>query len=57
VEIRKGAHTVSGKSIMGILGLAMPMGDTFEIIATGEDADKALDRLRALVADRFGEEV
>ena len=47
---------MSGKSIMGLLMLAAPLGDTLKITATGPDADKAVQALAALVKNKFGEE-
>ncbi len=47
--------TVSGKSIMGLLMLAVPLGDTIKITASGTDAVQAVDALCALINDRFGE--
>jgi len=47
---------MSGKSIMGLLMLAAPLGDTLKITATGPDAEKAVNALVALVKNKFGEE-
>lgn len=48
--------SVSGKSIMGLLMLAVPLGDTITVAADGPDESDALKALANLVADRFGEE-
>ncbi len=47
---------VSGKSIMGILMLGVPLGDEIVIKAVGEDAEKAIDALKTLINNRFGED-
>ncbi len=52
----KNGIEVNAKSIMGILMLAMPMGEVFSIKASGEDAHEAVETLCGLVNDRFGEE-
>ncbi len=46
---------VSGKSIMGILMLGVPLGDEILITAKGEDAEEALKALEELINNRFGE--
>ena len=56
VRVRKDAREVSGKSIMGVMMLAAAQGSQITLVAEGEDAEKALDELCGLVADRFGEE-
>lgn len=48
--------SVSGKSIMGLLMLAVPLGDAITVTADGPDETAALQALADLVADRFGEE-
>ncbi|MDR0454584.1 MAG: HPr family phosphocarrier protein [Deferribacteraceae bacterium] len=55
IKIRKNNIEVNGKSILGLLMLAMPVGDTFEIQATGGDASEAVNALTDLVSARFGE--
>lgn len=47
---------VSGKSIMGILMLGVPLGDEVVIKAVGEDAEAALEALKVLINNRFGED-
>lgn len=53
---RSDGVTASGKSIMGLLMLAVPLGEEILIEASGVEADKALDALEKLVNDRFGED-
>ena len=53
---KAGGTPMSGKSVMGLLMLAAPLGDTLKITATGPDAQKAVDALADLVRHKFGEE-
>jgi len=56
VEVIKGDLRVNGKSIMGVLLLAAPMGTHLEVVLDGSDEEDALLSLEALVEDKFGEE-
>lgn len=56
IRVRKEELEVNGKSIMGVMMLAAECGSAITILATGEDAESALDELAALVTNRFGEE-
>lgn len=56
INIKHGNREVSGKSIMGVMMLAVGKGAEFEIIAHGGDAKQALDTLENLILDRFGED-
>ena len=56
VEVEKDGSRVCGTSIMGLMMLGAAMGDSITIHAEGEGADEALEKLVALVEDRFGEE-
>ena len=55
INIKHGSREVSGKSIMGVMMLAVGKGTEIEIIAHGSDASQALDTLENLVLDLFGE--
>jgi phosphocarrier protein len=46
---------VNGKSILGLMMLAAECGSELTIRADGDDADAAVERLCALIADGFGE--
>ena len=46
---------VNAKSIMGVMMLAAECGATITLRATGDDAEAALDALRAVIANKFGE--
>ena len=52
---KEGEIPVSGKSIMGLLMLAVPLGETIKITDNGTDAEEAINALRDLINDRFGE--
>ncbi len=56
INLRRNGHTVNGKSIMGVMMLAAAKGTTLELCAEGSDAEDALEKLEALVAQRFDEE-
>ena len=56
IRVRKDGRDVSGKSIMGVMMLAAAKGSQITLLATGADAEKALDALEALIARRFDEE-
>ena len=56
VWVKKDDVEVSGKSIMGVMMLAAECGAHLTIRAVGPDSEAALDALRALVANRFGED-
>ena len=47
--------TVDGKSIMAMMMLAAGKGTKIYISTEGEDEQKALDDLKALINDYFGE--
>ena len=54
---KEGEDPVSGKSIMGLLMLAVPLGEEIKITAEGDDADLAIKALTDLVNNRFGEDI
>ena len=56
IQLQHGERKANGKSIMGVMMLAAAKGVRLEISAAGEDAEQALDRLEALVLQRFGED-
>lgn len=41
--------TVSAKSILGLISLAVPQGRDVKIICTGKDADKALNDIKKIL--------
>ena len=55
VWITRNGRRVNGKSIMGVMMLAAGIGSTVEIETTGEDEAGAMQALKQLIADKFGE--
>jgi phosphocarrier protein HPr len=55
-EISKDGLSASGDSIMGLLMLAASKGTSIDVETSGPDADALADALKALVANRFGED-
>ncbi len=55
VWIEKGGRRVNAKSIMGVMMLAAGIGSAVTIDAEGEREQEAIDALRVLIADKFGE--
>ena len=49
VRVKKGRREVDGKSIMGLLTLAVSRGSSIEITASGPDAEEALHALEQIV--------
>jgi phosphocarrier protein len=55
VHMTRNGRRVNAKSIMGVMMLAAGQGSEVEIETQGADEQAAMDALRALIADRFGE--
>lgn len=55
ITIRKGARSINGKSIMGVLTLAASPGTDLIVEASGEDEEQAIEALARLIQNRFGE--
>ena len=53
IKVTRGARTIDGKSILGLLLLAAARGMTITISAAGDDEQKAIEALAALVARGF----
>ena len=56
IGVEKDGHKVTGTSIMGLMMLGAAKGDTIRIHVAGDGCEPALERLVALVEDKFGEE-
>ena len=56
IFITKEARRVNAKSIMGVMMLAAGKGTTVTIEAEGDDAQEAIQEIKALFDDKFGEE-
>ena len=55
VMVAKDGEEVNGKSIMGLLMLAAPVGSLLRITVSGGDAAEAMQAIGALINDGFGE--
>jgi phosphotransferase system HPr (HPr) family protein len=49
IWIEQGSKRVNAKSIMGVLSLRLKQGDTFFIVANGDDEDKAIEAISRLI--------
>ena len=56
IWVRKQELEVNGKSIMGMMMLAAECGAEITIRADGNDEQEAIEKLIALVNNRFGED-
>lgn len=56
VQVAKGASTVTGTSIMGLMMLGAAKGDTITISAQGREAETVVAAMCALVEAKFGED-
>ena len=56
VRVTRGAETVGGTSIMGLLMLAASPGTSITVEATGKEALEVIEALSALIDARFGED-
>ncbi len=55
IHITRGTQRVNAKSIMGVMMLAAGLGVTVQVDASGPQADEALEVIRKLFGDKFGE--
>ncbi len=55
VWMSKGERRVNAKSIMGVMMLAAGIGSQVAIETDGAQEQEAMDALRALIDDKFGE--
>ena len=56
VEVQVGDHVCDGKSIMGLMMLAATQGTHICVTADGDDAQAAVNQIKALFANGFGED-
>lgn len=56
VQVEKDGHIASGKSIMGLLTLEGYYEAVIKVIATGPDAEEALNAVGELIENKFFEE-
>ena len=57
IFVERDGEKVNGKSIMGLMMLAVGPGSILTIHAQGRDASQAIAELETLINGRFGEEV
>jgi len=55
ITVEFGTRKVNAKSILNILTLGVNQGAVIRIEADGEDADQAIEALKTLNANNFGE--
>jgi phosphocarrier protein HPr len=55
VHMSRNGRRVNAKSIMGVMMLAAGQGSEIGIETDGEDEQVAMDALRAIIDDKFGE--
>lgn len=56
IRLVRGESEADCKSILDVLSMACTQGTSLSLMATGDDAEEALDALSWLIADKFGEE-
>ena len=56
ISIVKNEKTINAKSILGVMGLAMSYNENIELIVDGEDEQQALEKIKGLFEEKFGEE-
>jgi phosphocarrier protein HPr len=56
VWVTRGAETVGGTSIMGLMMLSAGPGTSIVVSAVGPEAEAAIDAITELVASKFNEE-
>ncbi|MGE5864416.1 MAG: HPr family phosphocarrier protein [Rhizobacter sp.] len=55
VFMSRGERRINAKSIMGVMMLAAGLGAEVELETSGVDEQAAMDALRQLIVDKFGE--
>jgi len=55
IHIRVGYRTVNAKSLLNLIALAVHENKVLEIMIEGPEAQKAMNAVRELVKDKFGE--
>ena len=56
IRISKQDKTVNGKSIMGVMMLAASQKSSITVTIEGNDEQDAMQKIEALINDRFGED-
>ena len=55
VDLDTGSEEISARSLLALMALGVRQGSRVRVSATGPEAQAALDELRALIEDGFGE--
>jgi len=55
IWVEKDERKVNAKSLLGVLSLGVVQGGEINLIADGDDEQKAVDTLAELIATNFGE--
>lgn len=55
VHLSRNGRRINAKSIMGVMMLAAGLGSEVELETDGPQEQEAMDALRALIDDKFGE--
>ena len=55
ITVKKDDKNVDGKSIMALMLLAAPVNTILEICCHGEDEQQAMQAIKDLILNRFGE--
>lgn len=55
IHMARNGRRINAKSIMGVMMLAAGLGSEVELEADGIDEQAAMDALRAMIDDKFGE--
>ena len=53
IEVKANDMTKNGKSIMGLMSLGLSKDSEITVVANGEDAEAALDKLGFLIENKF----
>jgi phosphocarrier protein len=56
IYFERDGREANGRSLLGLLTLACPMGSRITVRAEGADAEEAVESLGRLIAGKFGEE-
>src|SRR6188508_520070 len=56
IWVEKEGEQINGKSIMGLMMLAAGQGSKLTIRCQGADADRAIEELEQLIANKFSED-
>ncbi|WP_367606417.1 HPr family phosphocarrier protein [Legionella sp. W05-934-2] len=55
LTVKKGNQSVNGKSIMGVMMLAAPLGSDIVLIFDGPDEEHMAEAMTSLISNKFGE--